>query len=80
VKANHHRGFKAKTHTNNSNWHETRIEPLVGKKLHVSVANEAMAGRRRGDKAKRGAKKFLNSRTRFHQNVATRKLADPNIE
>jgi len=80
MKTNHLRRFKAKTHRANSGFSETRVEPLVDKKLHVNVLNEAMLGRRRGDKAKRGAKKFLNSRTRFHQNTSTRKLVRGELE
>ncbi len=37
---------------------------------------DAIGGHRGTAKSVRGAKKFVNSRFRFHENAATRRLAD----
>ena len=82
MKTNHKRQFKAKTHTDNAMWGETRVEPLSGKVVSAHISNDFSNGRRGEAKAKRGAKKFLNSRTRFHQKAAVRKVAlkTPDVE
>jgi hypothetical protein len=42
----------------------------------AGIANDFTNGHRGMAKAVRGAKKFVRTRIRFHENTATRKLAD----
>jgi len=48
---------------------------LADKAVTASITNDFTNGNRGMAKAVRGAKKFVRSRTRFHENAATRKLA-----
>lgn len=48
---------------------------LSGKLFGASIGNDFSNGHRGMAKAVRGAKKFVRTRVRFHENAATRKLA-----
>lgn len=56
------------------------IAPLSGKSFGASIGNDFTKGNRGMTKAKRGAKKFVRSRTRHHENAATRQLANEHDE
>jgi hypothetical protein len=49
--------------------------PLAGVRAGASIANDFTSGHRGMARSVRGAKKFVRSRVRFHENAATRKLA-----
>lgn len=75
MKTNHGRGFKAETHPRKGG---TRFQkkgvlsdaaPVAMSDFDSSNGNRGMA------KQVRGAKKYVNSRFRFHENAATKKLA-----
>ena len=72
MKTNHQRQFKAARHTDNAMWSDTRRDPLSGTAVFTLITNDFSKGRRGEAKAKRGAKKFLNSRLRFHQKAVLR--------
>jgi len=74
MKTNHRRGYKARSHTDNAMWHETRKDPLSGSAVSAGITNDFSNGRRGEAKAKRGAKKFLNSRIRIRQKAKIRKM------
>jgi len=57
-------------------WH-ARLA-LAGKAVDAHIANDFTNGNRGMAKAVRGAKKFVRSRTRFHENTATRNLVRAN--
>ena len=76
MKTNHRRGFTAPTHRAKGG---TRFQKrgVVSDTAHVAVAAFDVANGNRGmARSVRGAKKFVNSRFRFHENAATRKLAE----
>lgn len=74
MKTNHQRQFKASRHTDNAMWSDTRRDPLSGTAVFTLITNDFSKGRRGEAKAKRGAKKFLNSRIRFVQNAVVRQI------
>lgn len=76
MKTNHQRNFKAKRHADNAMWRDTRVDPLTGTAISASITNDFSNGHRGETKAKRAAKKFLNSRIRARQNQAVRKNAE----
>jgi hypothetical protein len=49
--------------------------PLKGERFSASVPNDFTNGRRGMAKAVKGAKKFVRTRVRFHENAETRRLA-----
>ena len=51
------------------------LAPLSGKTFGAGIGNDFSNGHRGMAKAVRGAKKFVRSRIRFHENAATRKAA-----
>jgi hypothetical protein len=55
-------------------WHEARKDPLSGSAVAAGITNDFSNGRRGEAKAKRGAKKFLNSRIRVRQRAEVRKM------
>ncbi len=76
MKTNHRRGFVAKTHRNSGGFATGSIAPISQRSIGSrSIGRDFTNGHRGMAKAKRGAKKFVRSRTRFHDNTATRKLA-----
>jgi hypothetical protein len=48
---------------------------LAGKQIGASIGNDFTNGHRGMAKAVKGAKKFVRTRVRFHENAATKKLA-----
>jgi hypothetical protein len=80
MKTNHRRGYKAPSHTDNAMWHESRKDPLSETTVFAGISNDFSNGRRGEAKAKRGAKKFLNSRIRARQKAAVRKVASQENE
>ncbi len=54
-------------------WGRTSV--LADKRLGAGIGNDFNKGDRGMAKAVRGAKKFVRSRFRFHENAATRQLA-----
>ncbi|TLX16202.1 hypothetical protein [Rhizobium sp. MHM7A] len=54
-------------------WGRTSV--LADKRLGASIPNDFTNGNRGMAKSVRGAKKFVRSRFRFHENAATRQLA-----
>jgi hypothetical protein len=56
-----------------SNWGRTAA--LADVRVQASIGNDFTDGHRGMAKAVRGAKKFVRTRVRFHENSATRKLA-----
>ena len=51
-----------------------RISEFSDRRIGASIGNDFTNGHRGMAKAVRGAKKFVRSRTRFHENAETRKL------
>jgi len=51
------------------------IGELSGKHVGAGIGNDFTDGHRGMARAVKGAKKFVRSRIRFHENAATRKLA-----
>lgn len=80
MKTNHRRGFVANTPRKKGGtaFHKT------GEVSDVSISARTdwdfSNGNRGMAKSVRGAKKFVNSRFRFHENAATRKLAGEDDE
>ena len=76
MKTNHRRGFVAPTHPakGGTQFHKQGVlsdaAPTAMADFDSSNGNRGMA------KSVRGAKKFVNSRFRFHENAATRRLAE----
>lgn len=76
MKTNHRRGYKAETHPKKGG---TRFQKkgVLSDAAPVAMSDfESSNGNRGMAKQVRGAKKFVNSRFRFHENAATKKLAD----
>jgi hypothetical protein len=53
----------------------SRKSELADRTVAACIGNDFSKGHRGMAKATRGAKKFVRSRTRFHENSATQKLA-----
>lgn len=49
--------------------------PLSGERFSAGIANDFTNGHRGMARAVKGAKKFVRTRVRFHENAETRKLA-----
>lgn len=49
--------------------------PLSGERIGAGIGNDFVNGHRGMAAAVRGAKKFVRTRVRFHENAATRRLA-----
>lgn len=76
MKTNHGRGFVAKPHRKKGG---QRFEKrgVLSDAAPVAMADfDSSNGNRGMAKSVRGAKKFVNSRFRFHENAATRRLAE----
>ena len=75
MKTNHNRGVKGKRATYNGG-HIVNVEcPLSDKSLGARVGHDFTNGNRGMAKAVRGAKKFVRSRFRFHEDAATKRAA-----
>lgn len=75
MKTNHRRGFVAKKHTDSAMFSTSAKALVADKSIYASIGNDFTKGNRGMAKAKRGAKKFVRSRVRFHDKAATRKMA-----
>jgi hypothetical protein len=75
MKTNHRRGFKAKRPKKSGGFHTVKASKLADKVIGASIGYDFTDGNRGMAKAKRGAKKFVRSRVRFHEKAATRLLA-----
>ncbi len=75
MKTNHGRGFVAPTHRAKGGTRFQKVSAIADAGF-VAVAQWDMSNGNRGvARSVRGAKKFVNSRFRFHEKAATRKLA-----
>lgn len=52
-----------------------RVAPVSGQYFQAGIRNDFFDGHRGMARAVRGAKKFVRTRVRFHDNAATRRLA-----
>jgi hypothetical protein len=82
MKTNHRRNFKAKRHRDSSMMQFSSKAQLADVAPSASIGNDFTNGNRGMAKDKRGAKKYVRSRVRFHDNMATKKLVAslPEIE
>ncbi len=84
MKTNHQRNFK-----DNRNSKSYKEKYVIGGSTHVSLLAdrtisaaayvgeiEFLSAKKRARKAKAGAKKFVRTRARFHENAAVKKLAN----
>lgn len=74
MKTNHRRGYKADTHRDKGGTQFVKRSPIAGIAVSASADFEFTDGNRGMAKSVRGAKKYVNSRTRFHENAETRRL------
>lgn len=75
MKTNHRRGFRAATHRNKGGTRFGKRSGIAGVAIDAMADFDASNGNRGMAKSVRGAKKYVNSRFRFHENAATRRLA-----
>ncbi|MEK7628219.1 MAG: hypothetical protein AAB421_02240 [Patescibacteria group bacterium] len=80
MKTNHRRGFVAKPHKDQAMFATRATAPIANKSFCTSIGNDFSKGNRGMAKAKRGAKKFVRSRIRFHDNTTTKRLASGTVE
>lgn len=75
MKTNHQRSFRAATHRKKPGaaFHKTSV--LSDVSISAMADFDFSNGNRGMAKSVRGAKKFVNSRFRHHENAATRRLA-----
>lgn len=75
MKTNHRRGFTANTprYKGGTQFHKEAV--LSGVSVSARADYDFTNGNRSMAKSVRGAKKFVNTRFRFHENAATRRLA-----
>lgn len=82
MKTNHQRGFRdaraprqvfAKYFVGSNSIHSELADRIVSA---CATCGDHTNGKRGIARDKRGAKKFVSSRTRFHENAATRRLAN----
>jgi len=52
--------------------------PFSGKTIGASISNDFTNGHRGMARSVKGAKKFVRTRVRFHENATTQQLADEN--
>lgn len=75
MKTNHRRGFVAPSHRAKGGTRFQKVSKIADVGL-VAVSQWDMSNGHRGvAQSVRGAKKFVNSRFRFHEKAATHKLA-----
>ena len=75
MKTNHERGFKAQSHRYQGGFGTGVLAPLSDRHIGAHIGYDFTDGHRGMARAKKGAKKFVRSRTRFHENAATRRIA-----
>ncbi len=76
MKTNHRRGFKAKRPKKSHGFGIVTTLALSGKVIGAGVGYNFSKGNRGMAKARHGAKKYVRSRERFHENAATKRLAE----
>jgi hypothetical protein len=75
MKTNHGRGFKAETHRSKGG-QRFQKRGVFSDAAPSAMADFDFSNRHRGmAKSVRGAKKFVNSRFRHHENAAARRMA-----
>jgi hypothetical protein len=80
MKTNHKRGFVANVPRQKGGTVFHKTGELSGVSVVAQADWDFSNGNRGMAKSVRGAKKFVNSRFRFHENAATRKLAEEGDE
>ncbi len=75
MKTNHQRSFRAATHRKKPGAAFHRTGVLSDVSISAMADFDFTNGNRGMAKSVRGAKKFVNSRFRHHENAATRRLA-----
>jgi hypothetical protein len=75
MKTNHRRGFKANTQRYKGGTQFRQDAPLSGISVSAQADWDFTNGNRGMAKSVRGAKKFVSSRVRHHENAATRRIA-----
>lgn len=73
MKTNHRRNFKAKPHRDQSMFGIIKKANIADKVFSGCIGNDFTNGHRGAAKSKRGAKKFVRTRIRFHDNNETKK-------
>lgn len=75
MKTNHRRGYSAPSHADKAmqRWH--RVSTIADASFGAGIGNDFTNGNRGMARAVSGAKKFVRSRFRFHENAATKMLA-----
>lgn len=79
MKTNHQRNFTAQKESERHRGSPTgstgRLSELAGRLVGANWGGANCNGHRGHAAAKRGAKKFVNSRIRFHEKAATQRLS-----
>lgn len=80
MKTNHPRGFVAKKLRYQGFWGGGAVCQIADKIIGASIGHDFTDGNRGMAKAKRGAKKFIRSRVRHHDNAATQRLVSTDTD
>ncbi len=75
MKTNHRRGFVAPTHRAKGGTRFQKISDIADVSVVAMAQWDVANGNRGVARSVSGAKKFVNSRFRFHEKAATRRLA-----
>ena len=75
MKTSHQRGFKANAHRNQAMTGGGAVSTLADAVMNYWTGGDFTNGNRGAAASKRGGKKFVRSRVRFHENAATRRMA-----
>lgn len=75
MKTNHLRGYRANAQRYKGGQHFSARAPLSGIVVSAMADFDFTDGNRGMARSVRGAKKYVNSRVRHHENAATRRLA-----
>jgi len=79
MKTNHQRGFKASTHPDKGGQGWGTDSVLADRSFYGYIGHDFTNGNRGMAKAVRGAKKYVRTRLRFHENAVTQKLVKEQI-
>ena len=74
MKTNHQRGFRGYTHRDKSMQCWQRVSRFADKSFAACIPNDFTDGHRGMAHAVKGAKKYINSRFRFHEKMMLRKI------
>lgn len=80
MKTNHRRGFRAGTHRAKGGTRFHKISSIADVGIGAQADWDFSQGNRGMARSVAGAKKFVNSRFRFHEKAATRRLASEATE